>query len=231
MESATEPRHGAPADTPRRTTNGQRVAVLASGLSIAALVATGVQAWNNDVASWDRQLSESIHAYENRDTFLDRFDVFGFVLDPAMQILGLLVFVGAAVALVSSGYRRVALAFVVAIVGATALGVILKEAIARPPVDPSPDAGGYSFPSGHALRSMVVALALAVIAWPTPWRWPVAAAGAITVGLTGIGVVYHEWHWASDVVGGWCIAVAWLACVWLALRPPPLAGHSVARRR
>ena len=155
--------------------------------------------------------------------------MFGLVLDPAGQVLGLLVFVGAVLALALSGYRRAALAFLLAIVGATALGVILKEAIARPPVDPSPDGDGYTFPSGHALRSMALASALVLIAWPTRWRWPVAASGAIAVALTGIGVVYHEWHWASDVVGGWCVAVAWVACVWLALRPPPVPDLSFGR--
>ncbi len=44
-------------------------------------------------------------------------------------------------------------------------------------------------------------------------------AGAAVVLLVGTGVVYHEWHWISDVLAGWCLAIAWLGCVWLALRP------------
>lgn len=209
--------------TPKR----MLVASLVILLSLAAFIPHALQAWNNDVAWWDRTFSEAVHAYENRDTVLNRFDVLGLVLHPALQLLGVGIVFVVAIALVRKGYRRLALAFVVGVVGATVLGPILKELFARPPVDPTGNgdssSGSYSFPSGHALRSMALALALSLIAWPTKWRWPVAVGGGVAVVLIGLAVVYHEWHWASDVVGGWCVAVAWLGSVWLALRPLPIA--------
>ena len=197
------------------------IAAATVALSLAAFVPHAVPAWQKDVDGWDLKLSEAIHAYENRDTILDRrIDVFSVVLDPAAQVLGLLVVVATACATFALGRRRLALMVVLGVGGATLLGPVLKEIFERPPVDsPSDGEGSYSFPSGHALRSMAAACAMGLVAWTTRWRWPVIAAGAVIVLLTGVGVVYHEWHWVSDVLAGWCIAVAWLACVWFVLRP------------
>ena len=74
-----------------------------------------------------------------------------------------------------------------------------------------------SFPSGHAANSMIVYLALALIAAPllTRARWPLRAAVALSlaIGMTRpiLGV-----HWPSDVLAGWALGVAWtLGAVWL----------------
>jgi undecaprenyl-diphosphatase len=98
---------------------------------------------------------------------------------------------------------------------------ILKNLFARPPVEP--DGSGYTFPSGSAMRSMAAAGSLTAVAWPTRWRWPTALLGALVVALIGLAVVYHSWHWTSDVLGGWCVSVAWVASVWLALSYLPRA--------
>jgi undecaprenyl-diphosphatase len=31
-------------------------------------------------------------------------------------------------------------------------------------------------------------------------------------------LVFQLWHYPSDVMAGWCIALAWVTGVWLALR-------------
>jgi membrane-associated phospholipid phosphatase len=202
------------------------IAAAAVAVALAAFVPHAVEAWQKDVSSWDRNVSEAIHAYENRDTVLNRhFDVLALVLHPGVQILAALVALGAAVALSRHGLRRRGAMLLIGVVGATLLGPVLKEVFDRPPVDPGGSAtsadvkSGDAFPSGHALRSMAVAASLAVAAWPTRFRWPVVVIGVVAVGLIGLAVVYHEWHWASDVIGGWAVAVAWIGCVWLALHP------------
>jgi membrane-associated phospholipid phosphatase len=197
---------------------GTAVAIFAVALSLAAFIPHAVTAWAKDVSSWDASISESIHAYENRETFLDgRVDVLGIVLRPTAHFFGLLGVLAVAAVLAKQGRWRAGWTLALAVVGATILGLVVKEVFARPPVDP--DGTGYSFPSGHAVRTMAAAAALAVVAWSTRWRWAVAIVGALVVALTGVAVVYHEWHWLSDVVGGWCLAIAWVGCVWLALRP------------
>ena len=78
---------------------------------------------------------------------------------------------------------------------------------------PSPDGVPLSYPSGHAFVSMVfVALAVAL-----PWRPMVRAVAAVVgvVVLVGLAmaIVKLHWHYPSDIVGGWCIGVAWASIV------------------
>lgn len=118
---------------------------------------------------------------------------------------------------------------------ALALGVLLAGqsirtglmelfARARPaPADWAAPASGYAFPSGHTTTS---ALAAGLLAWAVVRRTApaqartacaVAVCWAVAVGLTR---VYLGVHWASDVLGGWLLAVGWLS----------LCAYAVARR-
>ena len=92
----------------------------------------------------------------------------------------------------------------------------------------APDAT-WSFPSGHAMGSMALALVLVLLAWPTRWRWPVLAAMAVFVPMVGASRVYLGVHYPSDILAGWAAAAAWVfACWWLlmarAARVPPTTG-------
>lgn len=82
-----------------------------------------------------------------------------------------------------------------------------------------------SFPSGHAVGSMIFFLTLALLLTHRgPWRrrW---AAGAVLVSLmVGISRVMLGVHWPSDVVGGWAFGAVW---VLLTLR----MAEDLARRR
>ena len=75
-----------------------------------------------------------------------------------------------------------------------------------------------SFPSGHATSSMAFAATAATLAWSTRWRWPAVAAGAGFVVLVGLSRIALAVHYPSDVAGGWCLAVASVALVWLVVR-------------
>ena len=61
----------------------------------------------------------------------------------------------------------------------------------------------YSFPSGHAMGSMTLAVALVLLAWNTRWRWPVVAAMAVFVPMVGLSRVYLGVHYPSDILAGW----------------------------
>jgi undecaprenyl-diphosphatase len=117
-------------------------------------------------------------------------------------------------------------------------GVMLSEGLkalferARPPAQyQMVETLNASFPSGHALLSTVFYLTLGVMltnAFPQRRLKAYALVVAVTIAvLIGLTRIYLGAHWASDVVGGWCVGVAWAMALWLAAH----AIQRVQRRR
>jgi undecaprenyl-diphosphatase len=75
----------------------------------------------------------------------------------------------------------------------------------------------YSFPSGHAMGSMTLAMTLLFLCWSrrtrwgTSWRWPMAVLGASFALWVGWARVYLGVHYPSDILAGWCAAAVWTA--------------------
>ena len=116
--------------------------------------------------------------------------------------------------------RRLA-AFVLVAVGGGSLLDGAAKALAhrhRPLLDhPVASASGYSFPSGHALGSVVGVTVLVVVFAPLLSRrgrrlaWAAAALVVLAVGFSRVALGVH---FVSDVVGGWVLGGAWvLVCV------------------
>lgn len=101
----------------------------------------------------------------------------------------------------------------VALAGSALLNVSAKQffARARPSLWESiaPESS-WSFPSGHAMGSMTLALVLVLLAWPTRWRWPFFAAMLVFVPMVGLSRVYLGVHYPSDILAGWMAASAWV---------------------
>jgi membrane-associated phospholipid phosphatase len=134
-------------------------------------------------------------------------------------------------ALTASARRREAAFLFIAMVAELLLNVALKSAFARarpPAAEALVHAGGYAFPSGHAMASATFALALVVIAWPTRWRVPVALLAAAFALLMGASRIYLGVHWLTDVLAGWAMAVAIVAGTELGME---LAEDARAERR
>lgn len=92
---------------------------------------------------------------------------------------------------------------------------------ARPPVSWAlGDEHTYSFPSGHALFSVVLYGTLCGLALRAGVRWwrvvPVAVVLPVAIGLSR---VYLGEHWPTDVIGGWLCGAVWGLTVLLAERP------------
>ncbi|MCS4279617.1 phosphatase PAP2 family protein [Stenotrophomonas rhizophila] len=75
----------------------------------------------------------------------------------------------------------------------------------------------FSFPSGHAMGSMTLAVTLVLLAWNTRWRWPVALAALTFAVLVSISRMYLGVHYPSDILAGWCAALVWVVGCFLVM--------------
>ena len=124
---------------------------------------------------------------------------------------GALVVGGLLVALTFKRRFSAVLFVLVSIGGAAALEGLAKQSFKRPPLDPADH--GYSFPSGTAAVSAAAVLALTLLARNLRGRLIIAAVGLSVALGYGALAVYARWHFASDVVAGWALALAWVAAV------------------
>lgn len=112
---------------------------------------------------------------------------------------------------------RLAVYLVVTGVGALFLDPSLKTLVGRlRPVVEVPVAGapGNSFPSGHALGSMVAYGALLLIFLPAVrrrWRTAVIALVAVLIVAVGVTRTALGVHFVSDVLAGWLLGAVWIA--------------------
>jgi len=115
--------------------------------------------------------------------------------------------------LIALGRRRlwVALAIVAILLGANVTTQLLKPLLAAPRPRLTPGAGtpsAASWPSGHATAAMSLALCL-VLAVPARMRPFAAALGAAFAVAVSYSFLALEWHYPSDVLGGFLVAVVW----------------------
>ncbi len=98
---------------------------------------------------------------------------------------------------------------------AVVLNVAVKYVIqrSRPDILRLIDIGGYSFPSGHSMVSMSFfgfLIYLCCINLKTRWKYLIVSLLSILIMLIGLSRIYLGVHFASDVIGGFCLGIAWV---------------------
>jgi undecaprenyl-diphosphatase len=88
--------------------------------------------------------------------------------------------------------------------------------------DPVAHAAGQSYPSGHALTSVVAVAAALIVCSPRARRFALVP-GVLAVAAVGFSRMILGVHYLSDVVGGWLLGAAWLCAVLLV---PPRSRRS-----
>ena len=203
----------------------------AVALAVAAFVAVAeAVASGGDIARFDA----AAHAVV--------FELFG--ANPALgaavtwfgnnaTLTGLVVAVSLALAVT----RRYWAAFRVALASGVGGVVVvsLKALFARErPLDKLIEAGGYSFPSGHAFASTVFYGMMLYLVWRLTERaWARALAAVafpLLIAAVGLSRVYLNVHYLTDVLAGWLAGAAWLVAVLAAVRVVELRTRSRAER-
>jgi membrane-associated phospholipid phosphatase len=211
--TAASPRAGRPAG--RDVRPGAEGALRVAGLCLLALVLVWV-------------LAELVPAGQVRDALLlRRFTLLGgpHVDSPAEGLLGLLsplplAFWGLALMLfaVSRGHRREALAVGLVIALAPLTADILKPLLAHTHARAGAvHIGPASWPSGHSTAALALALCAVLVA-PRRARPLVAVAGGAFALAVGCALLIRAWHMPSDVLGGYLVAVLWMALAVAGLR-------------
>lgn len=124
----------------------------------------------------------------------------------------------ASVFLFMSRHRYSAYLLWIAVAGEELISTLLKDAYgrARPSVVPLETAVmTASFPSGHAMASIVaygaIALLVGRLAESRSMRRTTWAVAALAIALVGSSRIYLGVHYPSDVIGGFIAGFAWLA--------------------
>jgi membrane-associated phospholipid phosphatase len=190
------------------------VAAVLLGVPFLILLLAVQRAWPA-LLRLDRSVADNLHSVAVRSPLLVH------VLDWISTIFAPTVFRIAATGLAGWLFirRRPRLAAwaLVTTWGAALLGVLLKDIVrrARPSfIDAVATAPGRSFPSGHALGSVVGCGVLLLVLLPLLSRlarrlaWAVAAIVIVAVGFARVGLGVH---YLSDVLAGWVLGLAWLA--------------------
>lgn len=162
-----------------------------------------------EVFPFDAPVLNALHSIANPT--LDHIFVFISKLGYAWGVIPLDVAV-----LLWLGWRRHfrdSLFFGLSVIGSAILNIAGKNYFARTRPDlwlsVAPETT-YSFPSGHAMGSATLGVALILLCWPTRWRWPVTVAAISFVLLVGVSRVYLGVHFPSDILTGWTAAIAWV---------------------
>lgn len=177
-----------------------------------------LRAADNQVYAWARDL---------RQTAVTPLFI-AFTIAGTPVGLGIIATIVGIIMLFQRRYRWVGYLAVTAI-GGGLLNVLLKDIFARSRPDLAValrQAHGYSFPSGHAMGSIVVMGALSYLAVrSTPnWKWRSTALSIATsfVLLVSFSRIYLGVHWVSDIGAGLTAGAIWVIATTL--------GYEVLRR-
>jgi membrane-associated phospholipid phosphatase len=180
------------------------------------------------VFAFDDTVLDWLHSFET--PALDRF----FVLVSKIGFLWGTIPIDAIALLWLTWHRRYrdGLFFGLAVIGSALLNVVGKNYFQRTRPDLwlsiAPE-NTYSFPSGHAMGSATLGMAMILLTWRTRWRWPMFVVALVFVLLIGLSRLYLGVHYPSDILGGWMTGIAWVCGMFVlvdrkAATPPPAAA-------
>ncbi|MEG4443108.1 phosphatase PAP2 family protein [Microcoleus sp. AT9_B5] len=191
-----------------------------AGLAVAALAMWGFATIAEEVLEKESYAFDtSILLYlRSLHTPLGDRIMLGFTFLGEPNLL-LVICVTLGIILLARNHRSEAATIAIAAGGAIGLNLLLKKlfARARPQLwERVVDVRFYSFPSGHAMISMVIYGLLGYFLgsrFPKQ-RWLIYSLTVVLVAAIGLSRLYLGVHWPTDVIAGYTAGLVWLiACI------------------
>jgi hypothetical protein len=175
------------------------IAVSAACLYVALLAAAVLIG----SAAWEENFREWLYAHTERGQFAME-DVLTFGERGAPMLTGILV-----LGLFATRHRWASLFLLAGAGGAAMLSLASQATVGFISTE------ARDFPSGQASGSAALVATSVLLLWDWPQRLLIVLVGITSVGLYGFILVATNWHGPSEVVGGWCLALAWVLGIWL----------------
>ncbi len=176
------------------------------------------EVWQNDGGfGWDVPILLSIH-----NTATPQLDALAIVLTKFGVFWGVFPLATIITLIVLFKHRWHQLTYLlVTLLGSIFINIIAKLFLhrIRPHLweSPAPEFD-YGFPSGHAMSSMTIVVALIILTWGSRWCWLVLICGGIFVLAIAWTRLYLGVHYPSDILAGWVASIAWAVGVRLLIR-------------
>lgn len=183
--------------------------VALAALSVFLLLLAGVLA--GDAMALDRAAQELVVERMRSAWLTPIMEGFSALATPVVLV---------ALALIVSAFApvpRAGLCCVLNLVLSTLLNLAVKALVARPRPEGFrlASVSGFSFPSGHSMAAMAFFGLIVWFVWRSERdprrRAAFTAAFSLIILMVGVSRVYLGVHYASDVLGGFCASLAWLA--------------------
>lgn len=188
------------------------VALAVSVLALWGFAELADEVLQGDTDAFDRSVLAWIHAHGTGWLDSSAIEVTALGSSIVLAVIGLMV----SFLLWHLGKRLHVAMIWLACTGSLVLNQTLKAAFgrARPDVfEWLVDVGHLSFPSGHAMNSMVfytvTAYAIGHVVGPGPARRAIYAIAAVLIGVIGWTRMYLGVHFPSDVIAGYTVGYAW----------------------
>lgn len=192
--------------------------ILGVYLPLFIFVILAVQIWQQEGGlAWDVSIMTAIHATSQTqlDLVASTLTKFGtrWGVIPASVVISLIL-------LYQNRWRSLTY-FLITGLGCSVINPAAKATLhrVRPSLWEYPALLDFSFPSGHAMASMVFVAALGVLTWGTRWWNWVMGLGSLFVVAIGWTRLYLGVHYPSDILAGWMLSLAWAIGVALVVKP------------
>lgn len=217
-------------DTIRRRLNGMRGAVATFLIGCFAILMAGTWAFvelASDMIEGDtRAFDEAVLRWVNARA-TDRFDALALEITVLgdVAVIGVIIMVASALLWVSR-HRYSVLLLWIGVAGSGPLIYVLKNLFGRERPQLFEWRGNYmvesaSFPSGHALGSVVAYALLAYILVrleaSRPLRYMTFTVALVLIVMIGFTRIYLGVHYPSDVLAGYALGLAWVTLCAVAL--------------